>query len=212
MKTLTKFIVGLLFIFPIVQLNAQTVTVNQISVNNQNMVTNCGTIDFGTNQNNTLSVIFSVTNTTGVGGYAQLMLKRNSNDFPYQIGFLNLPSTLWNSSVTEIQRTFSDVGIQASQVELSGSTLFVQFVRDNLQNSPFKSCEFPIIKTQLPTFSISPTTQSVACGSTGNYTFTVNNVYNTPNVTYNWNYSGWTLVSSTANSKTLTPTSATTLP
>lgn len=53
-----------------------------------------------------------------------------------------------------------------------------------------------ITKTSTPTFTITPNTASIPCGSTTNKTFTVNNVYNSPGtLSYNWDLgstnNGW---------------------
>ena len=63
-----------------------------------------------------------------------------------------------------------------------------------------------------PTFTLSPSTVNIPCGSISPVIFTVTNVYNTPDVTYSWSYPGWTLVNSTATTRTLQPNLASTLP
>ena len=65
-----------------------------------------------------------------------------------------------------------------------------------------------------PSFSLSPSTLSLGCGDVGQRTFTVNpsNIPSGATVTYSWSHPGWTLISSTATTRTLQPSSSTALP
>ncbi len=65
-----------------------------------------------------------------------------------------------------------------------------------------------------PSFTLSPTTQSLACGDTSAKTFTVTpaNIPSGANVTYTWSYNGWSVISSSATSKTLQPNPGSGLP
>jgi len=66
----------------------------------------------------------------------------------------------------------------------------------------------------VPSFSFSPKYLSLSCGDTSSRTFTVTpaNIPSGATVTYQWNYTGWSLISSTATSRTLQPSSGTVLP
>lgn len=63
-------------------------------------------------------------------------------------------------------------------------------------------------------FTLSPTSASITCGDISAKTFTVTpvGVPSGSTISYVWSYNGWTTVSSTANSKTLQPSSGTSLP
>lgn len=75
-------------------------------------------------------------------------------------------------------------------------------------------CTFQIIKPLPPSFTLAPTSLSLACGDTATRTFTVTPATIPPGavVTYNWSAPGWTQVGSTTNSRTFQPTSGSVLP
>ncbi len=83
-------------------------------------------------------------------------------------------------------------------------------------NSNYKpeTCYYPLTKAPPPSFALSPTSVSLPCENTDARTFTVtpSNIPSGANVTYNWSHNGWSLVSSTNTSRTLTPNSGTVLP
>lgn len=89
----------------------------------------------------------------------------------------------------------------------------------NATSNTIRIRKITIIETPPPpTFALSPDILNIACGSTSPQTFTVTNVYSSPNVTsYDWNLgtanNGWLFngatapqnISTTTNSLTLTP-------
>lgn len=101
-----------------------------------------------------------------------------------------------------------------SDFNTSGGTLFAVFkTSGGIEYQT--SCSYTITKTQVPTFTLSPTTTTVSCGSTSPVTFSVANVYNSSGtLSYAWSIgSGWTgTVNSSLSSITLTPSSAVILP
>ena len=193
-------------------INAQiTTSINDVFLNNQTNVSNCNTLDFGATQNNSLVFYFKLSRPSSLPsgtGTLKIILKYDSTSNPQVIGApLNILDSFWGGTIYE-----ATIGgnITDSQVQVSGSSIYLEFeTSGNLKTS---SCEFPIIKTQAPTFTLSPTTLNIPCGSVAPVTFSYSNVYSTPGVTYNYSYSGWTFVSQTPNSITLTPTNGDILP
>lgn len=68
----------------------------------------------------------------------------------------------------------------------SGGGLYAEFQETGVD--PIASCNYPIIKDELPSFTISPSNTTVECGSTNSKIFTVNdqNVPSGSTLTYNW--------------------------
>ena len=66
-----------------------TTTIDQVFVNGQTMVSDCGTIDLKTNENNALTFYFTLTKTSIVGdGWLKIKLKNNSSSNGSQRGSL----------------------------------------------------------------------------------------------------------------------------
>lgn len=193
--------------------NAQITTkIEQVFVNSSTTVTSCNTIDFGANSNNNLVFYFKLSkngNYAVQDGILKIKLKYDSFSYGVERGSLNIPATFWSD--TEYVHTIA-TNISASEVLVSGSTIYLEFTQVSSPSVYFNSCEYPIIKTPPPTFTLSPTTLSIPCGSVAPVTFSYSNVYSTPGVTYNYSYSGWTFVSQTPNSITLKPANANILP
>lgn len=212
MKTIFKIIA-----FVVITINSNyaqiTTSINQVFLNSQTTVTNCNTLDFGTNQNNDLVFYFKLERPQSLPsgtGTLRIMLNYNSNSSPQVIGApQNILDSFWANTTYE---STIPCTISASQVQQSGSTIYIEF--ETSGNIKTKSCDYPITKTPPPSFSLSPSTLSIGCGDVSQRTFTVTpaNIPSGATVTYNWSHPGWTLVSSTATSRTLQPNSATTLP
>lgn len=187
-----------------------TTTIDQIFVNSQTTVTNCSTINFGSTQSNSLTFYYTLSkgSSQAVGdGTVTIYLKFSSSSNPTLKTSVNIPASFW--SPTQYQNTIA-CNIAESEVQVSGSSIYIEFNN----GSQYKSCEYPITKTQVPIFTLSPISTTVGCGSTSQYTFSVANVYNSPGtLTYLWSTSGWSgTVNSSLSSVTLTPSSLTSLP
>lgn len=207
-----KIFLTIILILTYSSINAQISTsINSVFLNSQTSVSNCNTLDFGATQNNSLSINFKLTRPSSLPdgtGTLRIMLKYDSTSNPQQIGASqDILNSFWTNSMFE-----SSIGgnISDSQVQLSGSSIYLEF--ETFSNVKTSSCQYPITKTQTPTFTLSPSSLSISCGSVAPVTFTYSNVYNTPGVTYNYSYSGWTFVSQTPNSITLKPTNGDVLP
>ncbi|MBF2708721.1 T9SS type A sorting domain-containing protein [Flavobacterium soyangense] len=76
------------------------------------------------------------------------------------------------------------------------------------------TCIFTISKALIPSFTLSPTSQILACEDTNVRTFTVlaSNIPNGANLSYGWGFTGWNEISRTFNTITLSPASGALLP
>lgn len=212
MKTIFKIIA-----FVVITINSNyaqiTTSINQVFLNSQTTVTNCNTLDFGTNQNNDLVFYFKLERPQSLPsgtGTLRIMLNYNSNSSPQVIGApQNILDSFWANTTYE---STIPCTISASQVQQSGSTIYIEF--ETSGNIKTKSCDYPITKTPPPSFSLLPSTLSIGCGDVSQRTFTVTpaNIPSGATVTYNWSHPGWNLISSTATTRTLQPSSSTSLP
>ena len=213
MKAIFKIFILAIFAMHASYSYAQITTkIDEVYVNSQTSVSNCSTISFGTTNNNSLTFYFTITKTESFGdGYLKVKLKHDANSTGSERGFLYISSNMWNGN--EFVSTIA-VNISASEVEVSGSSVYLEFTKVSSPFNEFNSCNYPITKTPVPTFTLSPTTASIACGDMSSRTFTVTpaNIPSGANVTYDWSHPGWDFVGSTANSYTLKPSSATALP
>lgn len=193
--------------------NAQITTkIEQVFVNNQTTVTSCNTIDFGVNANNNLVFYFKLSKSANYvvqDGNLKIKLKYDSSSNGVERGNLTIPASFW-SDIDYVHTI--PTNISANEIQVNGSSIYLEFTQVSNTNINFNSCAYPITKTPIPTFTLSPTTLSIPCGSVAPVTFSYSNVYNTPGVTYNYSYSGWTFVSQTSNTITLKPTNGNILP
>lgn len=171
-----------------------TTTIDEVYINGQTGVTNCGTIDFETTENNTLTFYYTLTKTpssTGEG-YLKIRLKYNSSSNGAERGLQYITSQKFGSS-NEYSHTIA-TNIDASEVQVSGSSIYLEFTEVSSPYVYYNSCEYPIIKTPVPSFSLSPNNTTVSCGSSSPVTFTVtpSNIPSGSSVTYQWSVgNGW---------------------
>ena len=186
----------------------------QITVNGSS-ISDCSTIAFGTNSSVNLSLKMRVTKsaTNDVGNFAtfKLYILKNGSSSPQFInGILINNSAFWNNG-TLWEGVFSQT-LQASDIDVSGSIFYgVYEVSTDIHPN---TCNYSLTKTPPPSFSFTPTSLSLPCGDTSSRTFTVTpaNIPSGASVTYQWSYSGWSQISSTSTSKTLQPSSSSSLP
>ena len=186
----------------------------QITVNGSS-ISDCSTIAFGTNSSVNLSLKMRVTKlaTNDVGNFAtfKLYILKNGSSSPQFInGILINNSAFWNNG-TLWEGVFSQT-LQASDIDVSGSIFYgVYEVSTDIHPN---TCNYALTKTPPPSFSFTPTSLSLPCGDTSSRTFTVTpaNIPSGATVTYQWSYNGWSQISSTSTSKTLQPSSGTSLP
>ncbi|MBJ7883036.1 T9SS type A sorting domain-containing protein [Gelidibacter salicanalis] len=170
-----------------------TTTLDEVYVNGQTSVTNCGTIDFETTENNTLTFYYTLTKTSSSTGegFLKIKLKYNSSSNGAERGNQYITSNLWNSN--QYVHTIA-TNIDASEVQVNGSSIYLEFTEVSSPFDYYNSCEHPIIKTPVPSFSLTPNSTTVSCESTSvkNFTVTPSNIPNGATVTYQWNVgNGW---------------------
>ncbi len=204
MNTFIKKVV-LLIVFCIIPNNffAQT-KIDEVRVNNQTTVTNCNTINFGTVVNNSLTFYYTLTDVSSPSGTLRIYLKSSSSSGGTVLNTQNIQTVNWSGGSYSSTIACS---INETNVQVSGSSIYIEF--ETSGNIKTKSCDYPIIKTPTPSFTLSPTTLSLACGTTSARTFTVTpaNIPSGANVAYSWSYNDWS-GNSTSSSITLTPSSA----
>lgn len=189
-----------------------TNTIEYVSVNNQTNASNCGTIDFGTTSNNNLVFYFNLEKpqSQAMGdGYLKVMLKNSPSSNGVEKASAYITSNLWGP--TEYSSTIP-ANISANEVQVNGSSIYLEYYQSNSPTTKYKSCEYAIIKTPVPTFTLSPATVTVPCNSTSPVTFTVTNVNNSPGtLEHIWTIgSGWKLTDGT-NAPSTMPTPSNTL-
>jgi hypothetical protein len=198
---------------------SQVVTaISQVFVNSQTTVTNCSLIDFGTTSNNSITVYYKLTKPLNqvVSGNITLQLKYSSTSNGTQKASIPVQAISWVDNTQTNTSTFESTiscNISENEIQVTGSSIYAEFATSS--NIKTSSCEYPLKKTPLPSFSFSPTSLSLACGDMSSQTFTVTpaNIPSGANVAYQWSYSGWTgTVNPSMNSVTLTPNSGISLP
>jgi len=203
-------------------------TYGQVSVTVQNLQytndgqpiappANCGTIALGSSTNTTitLGINLSKPRQQVVGtGNLYVYTQKSSSDFRVQRSWVIVPELSWSQPSSGNSTFFStaSLSINSSDFNVSGGTLFVVFNSNGVEYKT--TCSYSITKILLPVFTLSPTTTSVACGSTSPVTFSVTNVHNSPGtLTYSWSTPGWSgTVTPSSSSVILTPSSPTLLP
>lgn len=205
----TQFII--LLMFTTITFSQVNVTISGMAYISSTPINDCGNIDFGINP--TVRVQFGINLTKSSSQVVGI-----SDLYVYSIGSSGNRIERKHEIVQTVSfdtsySSSADITMDQSDFNTSGGTLFAVFKSSGGVEYQ-TSCSYTITKSLLPSFTLSPTTASIACGDTSARTFTItpSNIPSGQTPTYQWNYSGWTLVSSTANSKTLQPTSGTSLP
>lgn len=216
MNNLLKFLVCFLTIL-VSKSFAQTITTTDVTLNGQTTIQGCGQINLGSTSTNSLSFFYKVSvnsNSLPTGGTITIKLKR----FNYQSGSPGIFTTP-NFNATTTANVYEAVGyiqqnVSLSEIEVSGSSIFLEYLPSG-STSGFSSCESPLIKDQLPSFSLSPSSLSIYCGDTSPRTFTVTpaNIPAGATVSYQWLYNNaWSGTSNaTMNSITLIPSGTSSL-
>lgn len=191
---------------------------SQVNVTMSNMtyisgtpINNCGTIEFGSASTVRIQFVINLTKTTN-------QVVGNSNLYVYAVGSSGARIELKNEIVQGVSfdtnyQSSADITMNATNFNTSGGTLFAVF-KSSGGIEYQTNCSYSITKVIPPSFTFSPTSLSLPCGDTSSRTFTVtpSNIPSGANVTYQWSNIGWNQIGSTSNSRTLQPTSASSLP
>ena len=188
---LQKIIIVIILIFSINISYSQDVTIhiNSIEISG-NYINECETIDFESNDNLTLNFWVNLVKPNSLTineSDLKIFIKRDDNTFEEVQESRIYTSSSWNGNT--IDDSFN-IQLQASLFEISGGVLYARY--SYLSYHP-QTCNFPIIKDEVPTFELSPSSTTVSCGSSSAENFSVTNVYNSPgNLVYHWSVeSGW---------------------
>ena len=219
MKKLVLILICLIFF------NSFSQSVNDLEIKVENLSNNgqpvnyCSTIDLGSNISSTISLWVNLrkphAQTVGVsdldiyiiGTYGQ----RNS-----QFHVVIYESQWYQGDDThpDTFMQYCSFIINSSDFDNSGGSLFGVFKSSG--NIEYQTeCNYSIIKTLSPSFSLNPSNISLACGDTSSKTFSVSqaNIPSGSTVTYQWSYNGWSgNVNTSMSSITLSPTSGSSLP
>ncbi|WP_456421108.1 Ig-like domain-containing protein [Lutibacter sp.] len=209
MKIINKTIILIALIFSSVISFAQvTVTIEGMTYSNGNSINECGTIDLELNQETTISFWINLSKDSNqvVGdGDLYVYTKYNVNDASKNQEYWEpIPSSYWTNNNTQYSEyTVPAITLQSQVFNTTGGVLFVRYVSSS--GSEYNSCNFSIIKDETPTFTISPSSVNISCGSTGE-TFIVTNENNSPgNLSYEWSVgSGWEYNGNAASNFTTT--------
>lgn len=199
-----------------------TVSVQNLQYTNNGQFTispaNCENIDLASSTSTSINLGINLSKPNGqVVGLSDLRVytQKSSSDSRVERSWVQIQESSWNQpqNGNGTYSTGASFSINSSDFNVSGGTLFVVF-KSSGGIEYQTACSFTLTKTPSPSFNFYPTTLSLACGDTSPRTFTVTplNIPSGANVTYQWSYSGWSPPSSSANSITLTPASATILP
>ncbi|MDR7212188.1 T9SS type A sorting domain-containing protein [Flavobacterium piscis] len=217
----------LLIIFTFTNLVNSQIIVGMYNVKiNNSPIENCSTIALGNNTSVTVTFTLRVTkpsSSTDVGSFAQfkIFLKKNSSATPVEINGILVNNSAFSGGTTW-EGTFSQT-ILASSIDVTGSNFYGEYIHSS-GNSPAKTCTYKLTKNPSPTFELSPTSQLIGCAPNSSYSFTVNNVYNSPGtlsykwyVGYGWSRNGTPVPGNTSFTTTenyiyLEPTNYTTVP
>lgn len=219
MKKIVLILICLIFF------NSFSQSVNDLEIKVENLSNNgqpvnyCSTIDLGSNISSTISLWVNLrkphSQTVGVsdldiyiiGTYGQ----RNS-----QFHVVIYESQWYQGDDThpDTFMQYCSFIINSSDFDNSGGSLFGVFKSSG--NIEYQTeCNYSIIKTLSPSFSLNPSNISLACGDTSSKTFSVSqaNIPSGSTVTYQWSYNGWFgNVNTSMSSITLSPTTGNSLP
>ncbi len=188
------------------QINTEII---DITVDNQTIVSNCNSIDLEDNNTVSLDIYFKLTKPSAQAVSTvnvKALLKYSSNSTGDEQGTYTLPSTGWSNNNTEFYGTIP-LNLSANDIQVNGSSIFIKSITSSGVES--NSCEYPLEKDEVPSFSLAPTSITVSCGSTSVESFDVTptNIPSGATVSYQWNVgSGWLRNGNPVSSFTTTST------
>lgn len=186
----------------------EEVKVNGVSINN------CSAINFGAS--NTVSLAFKLritksnTNIVQPTSKLSLYILRNGSSTPKFIDGLIVGNSAFGLTGENWSGNFGAT-LQASDIDATGSIFYGVYEIET--NNTRETCTYPLTKTT-PTFTLSPTSTSVACGDTSprSFSVTATNIPPGASLSYVWSYSGWSGTATNTNTITLAPFPGTGLP
>ena len=173
---------------------SQTLEVNisNLHYQNGNSINDCGDIDFQLNSSITLVFDVELTRPSAQAtgdGYIYIYTIENPAFSKIERANSYVPSSIWFNDTYTLYHM--EIELFAYDYDISGGVFYANYT--TIGGASYDSCHHPIIKDEVPTFEINPSSTSVSCGSNNPKTFSVTNVYNSPgNLEYHWNVgNGW---------------------
>ena len=205
-------------------ISSQNLSLTDVAINGV-PVSNCGGVNFGANL--TVDITFKVVITKQLSLVVDpastlfVYYKTNSSGGPIFINgqIVSMINFTEGGSTTCI--LYMSGTMDASNIQSNGSILYAEYIYSYNPLTTIYSCSYPLSK---PKFTFSPTSVTVGCASTSNFTFTIvpTNVPTGSTVYYVWNAGngGWkngtavvtAPITTTSTSLTLTPALPTVLP
>lgn len=190
----TKYLIIAFFAFVTSRFNGQevvNVTIENMTYLSGGSIPSCSTIDFEDNSLVTIQFGIKLQKPSSlVIGTANLkvLTKKTASDFPVTRDTQSVQESFWSGGSNQVFTASLTVTLSASEFNLTGGKLYAEF-------AGYESCQFSLQKNAVPTFTLTPATVSIPCGSTNPVTFMVNNVYNSPGTRdHIWTIgSGWEL-------------------
>lgn len=164
-----KFVAILIFSFSTYSQVTVSVQDLQYTNNGQPAIypTNCGNIDLASSTSTSISFGINLSKPNGqVVGLSDLRVytQKSSSDSRIERSWTQIQESFWSTSVPNTYLTTASFSINSSDFNATGGTLFVVFKSSG--NVEYQTaCSFTITKTPPPTFTLSPTTLSIPCGS-----------------------------------------------
>ena len=150
------------------QINTEII---DVLVNNQDYVSNCNSIDLEDNNSISLTIYFKLTKPSNqaVGtATVEALLKYSSSSSGSFKGSYTVQSNSWSNN-TEFYGQIP-ISVSANEIQVTGSSILIETTASGSSDS--NSCEYPLEKDEVPSFSLAPTNTTVHCQNP-----TVNNFY-----------------------------------
>ena len=199
MKSKNKFLILLYLLFTSTFLYSQVeVEIQDMSYLTGGSISDCGIIDFENNEEITIqfSVLLTKPLNQAVGnGEIKFFTKKSLSDFENEKGTpIIVQSIAWAEEMNDEETFFTSaqVNLLALNFNTTAGIFFARYISSD--DVEYNSCNYPIEKDEVPSFSLSPSSKSVSCGSGSPKTFTVtpSNTPSSASITYNWSVgSGW---------------------
>ncbi|MCX7546368.1 T9SS type A sorting domain-containing protein [Xanthomarina sp. F1114] len=189
-----------------------TVTVENMNYLNGTTISNCGVIDFEDNSSVSIQMFVKMKKPINLAmGNSNLIIYTKKTTSTYEVSrYSQIVQTVnWSESNGEhIFYATIPITLSAIEFNVTGGFLYASLEYSNGLSS--ESCNYPIVKDEVPTFTLSPSgTVYMACGSTNPVNFTVDNVYDSQgSLEYHWSIgTGWLDENGNSTPATFTTTS-----
>lgn len=198
-------IIFLTFISTITYGQDVTVEIQNMTYLSGGSISDCGTIDFEDNSSITVQFGIQLEKPSSlVIGTADLkvLTKTTSSSSPDTEDSQSVQESFWATGDPQFFTASKSITLYANDFNTSGDEFYVEF-------AGYESCKYSIVKDEVPSFSLAPTSTSVSCGSTSvkNFSVTPSNIPSGATVSYQWSVgNGWLRDGNPASNFTTTST------